>query len=283
MLDLFEFPELSRGVIRTIKKTIDTSFREFSRSYGDSIEIFFYPLKVLMNWVEFALVSAPWPLTIIFFVGVIFYLTKDKKLCVWSVAYMLFIGAFGLWEDTMYTLSLVLVSGVLSVVMGVPIGIWMSRSDRVQKAINPILDIMQTIPVFVYLIPVLMLLGLGKIPGVIAMTIYAVPPIIRLTDLGLRQVGIGMIEAAASMGMRPHQILLLIELPLAKKSILAGANQTTMMAISMVVIASMIGVQGLGVPVLQAVQNQYIGSGIISGTAIVGLAIILDRVIQNAK
>src|SRR6056300_49601 len=147
MIDLFEFPELSRSVIRTIKKSIDNSFREFSRSYGDSIEVFFYPLKVFMNWVEFTLVSAPWPLTIIFFVGVIFYLTKDKKLCVWSIAYMLFIGAFGLWEDTMYTLSLVLVSGVLSVVMGVPIGIWMSRSDRVQKAINPILDIMQTIPV----------------------------------------------------------------------------------------------------------------------------------------
>ena len=196
---------------------------------------------------------------------------------------MLFIGVFGLWEDTMYTLSLVIASGLLSIIIGIPIGIWMSRSKRVQNTINPVLDVMQTIPIFVYLIPVVMLFGLGKIPGVIAMTIYAVPPIIRLTNLGLRQVGIGMIEAALSMGMKPWQILWTVELPLSKKSILAGANQTTMMSISMVVIASMIGVQGLGVPVLQAVQNQYIGSGLIAGTAIVGLAIILDRVIQNAK
>lgn len=278
-----EFPELSRSVIRTIKKSIDNSFREFSRSYGDSLELFFYPLKVIMNWVEFILISTPWPITMLCIVGAIFYFTKDKKLCVGTILYMIFVGAFGLWDDTMYTLSLVLVSGLLSILMGIPIGIWMSRSDRVQNSINPILDIMQTIPIFVYLIPVVMLLGLGKIPGVIAMTVYAVPPIIRLTNLGLRQVGIGMIEAAASMGMRPYQILWTIELPLATKSILTGANQTTMMAISMVVIASMIGVQGLGVSVLQAVQNQYIGSGIISGTAIVGLAIILDRVIQNAK
>ena len=278
-----EFPELSKGVIRTIKKSIDTSFREFSRSYGDSIEVIFYPLKFFMNWVEFALVSAPWPLTMLFFVGVIFYFTRDKILCAGSILYMLFIGVFGLWEDTMYTLSLVIASGLLSIIIGIPIGIWMSRSKRVQNTINPVLDVMQTIPIFVYLIPVVMLFGLGKIPGVIAMTIYAVPPIIRLTNLGLRQVGIGMIEAALSMGMKPWQILWTVELPLSKKSILAGANQTTMMSISMVVIASMIGVQGLGVPVLQAVQNQYIGSGLIAGTAIVGLAIILDRVIQNAK
>ena len=278
-----EFPELSKGVIRTIKKSIDTSFREFSRSYGDSIEVIFYPLKFFMNWVEFALVSAPWPLTMLFFVGVIFYFTRDKILCAGSIMYMLFIGVFGLWEDTMYTLSLVIASGLLSIIIGIPIGIWMSRSKRVQNTINPVLDVMQTIPIFVYLIPVVMLFGLGKIPGVIAMTIYAVPPIIRLTNLGLRQVGIGMIEAALSMGMKPWQILWTVELPLSKKSILAGANQTTMMSISMVVIASMIGVQGLGVPVLQAVQNQYIGSGLIAGTAIVGLAIILDRVIQNAK
>jgi glycine betaine/proline transport system permease protein len=278
-----EFPELSKGVIRAIKKSIDTSFREFSRSYGDSIEVIFYPLKFFMNWVEFALVSAPWPLTMLLFVGVIFYFTRDKILCAGSILYMLFIGVFGLWEDTMYTLSLVIASGLLSVAIGIPIGIWMSRTIRVQNAINPILDVMQTIPIFVYLIPVVMLFGLGKIPGVIAMTIYAVPPIIRLTNLGLRQVGIGMIEAAMSMGMKPWQILWTIELPLSKKSILAGANQTTMMSISMVVIASMIGVQGLGVPVLQAVQNQYIGSGLIAGTAIVGLAIILDRVIQNTK
>ncbi len=278
-----EFPELSKGVIRAIKKSIDTSFREFSRSYGDSIEVIFYPLKFFMNWVEFALVSAPWPLTMLLFVGVIFYFTRDKILCAGSILYMLFIGVFGLWEDTMYTLSLVIASGLLSVAIGIPIGIWMSRTTRVQNTINPILDVMQTIPIFVYLIPVVMLFGLGKIPGVIAMTIYAVPPIIRLTNLGLRQVGIGMIEAAMSMGMKPWQILWTIELPLSKKSILAGANQTTMMSISMVVIASMIGVQGLGVPVLQAVQNQYIGSGLIAGTAIVGLAIILDRVIQNTK
>lgn len=278
-----EFPELSRDVLRIIKKSIDNSFREFSRSYGDSIEVFFYPLKVFMTWIEWTLITTPWPLTMLFFVGVIYYFTHNKKLAFFSVLYMVFIGVFGLWEDTMYTISLVIVSTIISVTIGIPIGIMMSKSNKVQNIMNPVLDVMQTIPIFVYLIPVVMLLGLGKIPGVIAMCIYAVPPIIRLTNLGLRQVETGMYEAAASLGMKPFQILKKIELPLAKQSILAGANQTIMMAISMVVIASMIGVQGLGVSVLQAVQNQYIGSGLISGGAIVGLAIILDRVIQNAK
>lgn len=278
-----EFPELSISSLRIIKKSVDTSFREFSRSYGESIEVFFYPLKVFMTWMEWTLITTPWPLTIIFFVGAIYYFTHNKKLAFFSILYMLFIGVFGLWEDTMYTISLVIVSTIISVLMGMPIGIMMAKHNKVQSVMNPVLDVMQTIPIFVYLIPVVMLLGLGKIPGVIAMCIYAIAPIIRLTNLGLRQVDIGMYEAAASLGLTPFQILRKIELPLAKRSILTGTNQTIMMAISMVVIASMIGVQGLGVSVLQAVQNQYIGSGLISGTAIVGLAIILDRIVQNAK
>jgi len=280
---LLEFPELSRSVLRTIKTSIDSAFREFSRNYGDSIELIFYPLEIFMQWVETALVSTPWPLAVAFFAIIIYRFTKSAKLSISVILYFIFVGLFGLYEETMYTISLVLVSTAISMIFGIPLGILLAKSDIALKIGNPILDIMQTIPIFVYLIPVVILLGLGKLPGTIAMCIYAIPPIIRLTNLGLRQVDIGMKEAAYSLGMSKFQTLHRIELPIAKKSILAGTNQTIMMSISMVVIASMIGVQGLGISVLQAVQNQYIGSGLISGAAIVGLAIILDRVVQNAK
>ncbi len=283
MESFLEFPSFSRETLRVIKKTIDATFREFSRNYGDSIETLFYPLKIFLLFVQNILVLTPWPLIMLAFVAAIFYFTKNKKLCVWSIFYMLFIGIFGLWEATMYTLSLVIVSTVLCIAMGVPIGVLMAKFNKAERIINPILDVMQTIPIFVYLIPVVMLLGLGLVPGLISMSIYAIPPIIRLTNLGIRQVDRGIIEAALALGLTPFVILHRIELPLAIKSVLTGTNQTIMMAIAMVVIASMIGVQGLGTIVLQAVQNQYIGAGIISGIAVVGLAMILDRTVQNIK
>lgn len=180
----------------------------------------------------------------------------------------------------MQTVSMIFVCTILSIVIGLPIGILMSRSDRFQRIVSPILDVMQTMPSFVYLIPVVMLLGIGRVPGLIAVVIYALPPIIRLTDLGIRLVDRDVLEAADAFGTSPAQKLFKVQLPLALPTIMAGVNQTIMMALAMVVIASMIGVQGLGQPVLRAIANQYFTLGVFNGLAIVGIAIIFDRVSQ---
>ena len=174
-----------------------------------------------------------------------------------------------------------LVCTLLSILIGIPIGIFMARSNRGQKSILPVLDVMQTMPSFVYLIPVVMLLGIGRVPGLIAVVIYAIAPVIRLTNLGIRLVEKEALEAADAFGASRLQKLLKVQLPLALPNIMAGINQTIMMALAMVVIASMIGVRGLGQPVLQAVTNQYFALGLFNGTAVVILAIIFDRVTQG--
>jgi glycine betaine/proline transport system permease protein len=190
------------------------------------------------------------------------------------------VGYFGMWDDTMRTMSIITVCTLISIVLGIPIGIAMARSNRVQSTVTPMLDIMQTMPAFVYLIPVVMLLGIGRIPGVIAVVIYAIPPVIRLTNLGIRLVDKEVLEAATAYGANPRQRLLGVQLPLAMPTIMAGINQTIMMALAMVVIASMIGVKGLGQPVLKSITNQYFTIGLLNGLAIVVLAIIFDRVSQ---
>tara|TARA_Y100000590_G_scaffold57568_1_gene60674 strand:+ start:51 stop:593 length:543 start_codon:yes stop_codon:yes gene_type:complete len=165
--------------------------------------------------------------------------------------------------------------------VGIPMGVLMARSNRAEKTILPVLDMMQTIPSFVYLIPILMLLGIGKVPGLIAICIYAVPPIIRLTNLGIREVDKETIEASEAFGATKLQKLRTVQIPLALPTVFAGVNQTIMMALAMVVIASMIGVKGLGVPILRAVLNQYLALGLFNGLAIVALAIIFDRAAQE--
>ena len=180
----------------------------------------------------------------------------------------------------MKTVSMIFASTLLSILIGLPLGILMSRSARVQSVLNPVLDVMQTMPSFVYLIPVVMLLGIGKVPGLIAVVIYAIPPMIRLTNLGIRQVDSEVLEAADAFGSSKWQRLIKAELPLALPTIMAGINQTIMMALAMVVIASMIGVQGLGQPVLKAISNQYFTLGLFNGLAIVGIAILFDRISQ---
>ena len=198
-----------------------------------------------------------------------------------TVCSFIVIGYFGMWEDTMSTLAIISVSTLLCISVGIPIGIFMSRSDRLQSMVTPVLDVMQTIPSFVYLIPVVMLLGIGKVPGLIAVCIYAIPPIVRLTNLGIRLVDKEVLEASESFGASYSQKLFGVQIPLALPNIFAGVNQTIMMALAMVVIASMIGVKGLGVPVLRAVSNQYLALGMLNGLAIVALAIIFDRISQS--
>lgn len=190
------------------------------------------------------------------------------------------IGTLGLWDKLMQTLALVVLSTLLSILIGIPVGVVMARSYVVRRIIMPLLDVMQTMPSFVYLIPVLMLFGLGKVPALFATVIYAVAPLIRLTSLGIRQVDHELVEAVQSFGVTRWQMLRLLSLPLARPSIMAGINQTTMMALSMVVVASMIGAQGLGEDVLAGIQTLDIGRGLQAGVAIVILAIVMDRITQ---
>jgi glycine betaine/proline transport system permease protein len=178
-------------------------------------------------------------------------------------------------------MAMILVCTLLAILIGIPIGILMSRSDRTQSFVLPVLDVMQTMPSFVYLIPAVMLLGIGKVPGLLAVVIYAIPPVIRLTNLGIRMVDPEILEAADAFGASTWQKLRQVQIPLAMPNIMAGINQTIMMALAMVVIASMIGVKGLGQPVLQAVTNQYFALGLFNGLAVVALAIIFDRVTQS--
>ena len=277
----FEFPEMERSGLRDFKKSIDFAFRDFSRSYGEGIENFFEPLLMFLVWFEKLFINTPWPIIIVGILLLAWFGSRSISILIGTLVSFLLIGYFGMWEDTMSTLAIILVSTILCISIGIPTGIAMARSDRVQTIVIPILDVMQTIPSFVYLIPVVMLLGIGKVPGLIAVCIYAIPPVVRLTNLGIRLVDKAVLEAADSFGANYWQKLFGVQIPLALPTIFAGINQTIMMALAMVVIASMIGVKGLGLPVLRAVSNQYLALGLMNGLAIVVLAIIFDRVTQK--
>ena len=275
------FPEMSKESLRMFRKSVDGAYRNFSREYGDTIEAVFDPVLYFLVWFEKLLQNSPWPLIILAILILVYLGSRSIYLTIGSLIALLLIGYFGMWEDTMSTVSIIGVCTFMSIGLGIPIGIAMSKSDRARAAITPILDVMQTMPSFVYLIPVVMLLGIGKIPGLLAVIIYAIPPIIRLTDLGIREVDKEVLEAADAFGANKAQKLFRVQLPLALPTIFAGINQTIMMALAMVVIASMIGVKGLGQPVLKAITNQYFTMGLLNGLAIVALAIIFDRVSKS--
>jgi len=196
------------------------------------------------------------------------------------VGLLLLVGTAGMWDKLMQTLALVLVATLLAVIIGIPQGILAARSDRVRAVMMPLMDVMQTMPSFVYLIPVLMLFGLGKVPAILATVIYATPPLIRLTDLGIRQVDKEVMESVTAFDANRWQKLFGVQLPLALPSIMAGINQTTMMSLSMVVVASMIGARGLGEDVLVGIQTLNVGLGLEAGLAIVILAVVIDRITQ---
>ena len=277
----FDFPEMERSSLRDFKKSIDFAFRDFSRSYGEGIESFFEPLLMFLVWFEKLFINTPWPIIIVSILLLAWFGSRSISILIGTLVSFLLIGYFGMWEDTMSTLAIILVSTILCISIGIPTGIAMARNDKIQTIVVPILDVMQTIPSFVYLIPVVMLLGIGKVPGLIAVCIYAIPPVVRLTNLGIRLVDKAVLEAADSFGANYWQKLFGVQIPLALPTIFAGINQTIMMALAMVVIASMIGVKGLGLPVLRAVSNQYLALGLMNGLAIVVLAIIFDRVTQK--
>jgi glycine betaine/proline transport system permease protein len=194
---------------------------------------------------------------------------------------LIMVGCFGLWDLMMQTLAIVGVAVIISVILGIPAGIVMSSNSTVDAVLKPVLDAMQTMPSFVYLVPALMFFGLGKVPGIFATIIYSMPPMIRLTNLGIRQVPGDVVEAGEAFGATTMQLLLKIKLPLAYQSIMSGVNQTTMMALAMVVIASMIGARGLGEQVLLAIGRIDVGRGLEAGLSIVALAIVIDRILQG--
>jgi glycine betaine/proline transport system permease protein len=266
--------------LRALKKGIDAGFKGFTREYGETIEMIFEPVKQFMILAEDFMLDTPWPIILVLIAGLVWLGSRSWKIVAGTIVTMLLIGFFDMWEDTMKTVSMTFVATMLAIVVGIPIGILMSRSQLVQRIVTPVLDVMQTMPAFVYLIPVVMLLGIGKVPGLISVIIYAIPPIIRLTNLGIRLVDKDILEAGDAFGASSWQRLMKIQMPLALPTIMAGINQTIMMALSMVVVASMIGVQGLGQPVLKAIANQYFTLGIFNGLAIVGIAIIFDRASQ---
>lgn len=278
---LSEFPTMGADQLSTLRRAIDGGFRSFSREYGEGIERLFDPLRDFLMYSERLLTQSPWPAVIGVIALIAWLASRSWKIVIGTVLTLLAIGYFGMWIDTMKTISMIFVCTVVALAVGLPIGIAMSRWDRLQKSINPALDVMQTMPSFVYLIPVVMLLGIGRVAGMIAVVVYAIPPVIRFTNLGIRLVDKDLLEAADAFGSSTVQKMFQVQLPLALPTIMAGINQTIMLSLAMVVIASMIGVQGLGQPVLKAIANQYFTMGMFNGLAIVGIAIIFDRVSQT--
>lgn len=261
-------------VFETIVNTLKNNYSTFFKSLGNIIE----NLIDAVAWI----LSTPSAIVMALLItAIVFYFTRRKLTSVLSFLGLLLIMNMELWTETMDTLSLVLVSALICFIVGIPLGIWSAKSKIAEKIVKPILDFMQTMPAFVYLIPAVLFFKIGRVPGVVATVIFATPPAVRLTNLGIRQVPAEITEAARSFGSTSRQMLFKVQLPVALPTILAGVNQTIMLSLSMVVIAAMIGAGGLGEKVLAGIQQLKIGAGFEGGVAVVILAMILDTVTQS--
>ncbi|MDD3382839.1 MAG: ABC transporter permease subunit [Bacilli bacterium] len=274
---MFSFPDiLEFSIASYVDTAVDWILSTFKGFFNIINEVLFFSFDVT----EAVLSFIPWFVMILALVVGIWKLYSLKTGLVLGVILFL-IGVFGMWDKMIYTLVIVIISVIISILIGIPSGIIMSKSKKVEKIMKPLLDAMQTMPSFVYLIPAIMIFGLGKVPAIFATTIYAVPPLIRLTYLGIVGVDKEVKEAGIAFGSTPMQLLFKIEFPQAMPSIMTGLNQTTMMAMSMVVISSMIGAGGIGENVLTAIRRLEIGKGFEAGLVVVFLAIILDRLLQG--
>ena len=263
-----------------IADVVDTAVNYILDNFSPALDMIAATIGFVTGGILAALAAIPMPVGIAIFVvlslwRVGFGFAVFTGLSLWLVQYM------GLWPATMETLSLVIASTILAMVVGLPVGIAMARNDTVAAGVRPVLDLMQTMPAFVYLIPAAMFFGLGAVPGTIATVIFAMPPVVRLTNLGIRQVHAEFIEAGQAFGCTSSQLLFKVQLPNALPSIMAGINQTIMLSLSMVVIASMIGAGGLGNTVLTGIQRLDVGTGFEGGLAVVILAVVLDRITQS--
>lgn len=238
------------------------------------------PIDATLGAVENSLTSMP-DLLVILIITALAAFISGRALAIGTLVSLLIIGFIGAWAEAMITLALVITSVFFCILLGLPLGIWFSMSDRAFQIVRPVLDAMQTTPAFVYLVPIVMLFGIGNVPGVVVTIIFALPPLIRLTNLGIRQVPPDLVEAASAFGANQKQLMLKVKLPLALPTIMAGVNQTLMLALSMVVIASMIAVGGLGQMVLRGIGRLDMGLATVGGLGIVLLAIILDRITQQ--
>jgi len=267
-----EFLPLGEWVDRGVKFVIDNDGGTLER-LGSGIGSFTEGVELGLQALPVSVVAAIFVLTGLWRVG--------WKFGLFCLSCCFVIAETGFWPQTMVTLALIFAATFISLLLGLPLGIWVAKSNRMAAIIRPTLDFMQTMPAFVYLIPAAMLFGLGRVPGVLATVIFAMPPVVRLTSLGIRQVNKEQVEAAITFGCTPLQVLLKVQIPGALPSIMAGINQTIMMALSMVIIASMVGAGGLGNDVLASIQRLDIGLGFESGLAVVLLAIMLDRITET--
>lgn len=249
-------------------------------NYRDFFQMLKTPIELCLNGLEWLFTSLPPSIVIILFAFAA-WRYAGKRVTVFTILTFLLIGYLGLWDATMITLAMVISSVFFCALVGIPLGIMSGRNDRFEVFLRPFLDAMQTIPPFVYLVPVVMLFSIGTVSGILATIVFALPPIIRLTSLGIRQVHPELVEAAIAFGATSKQVLFKVQFPLALPSIMAGLNQTLMMALSMVVIAALIGAGGLGNPVVQGLNTLEIGLATIGGLAIVLLAMVLDRITQG--
>lgn len=272
------FPEIIAP--RALRAPIDEFVGNIVSNYSDLLRALTQPLLDLLIWMDQVVRYSPWWAIVLVVMGLAWVASRRIGFSVVIGLMLCLIGAIGLWDAAMQTLSLMIVAVLMSVAIGIPVGIMMASFKWLRTIMLPVLDVMQTMPSFVYLIPVVMLFNLGKIAAIIATVIYAVPPVIRLTDLGIRLVDSEVLEASRAFGANRLKQLFGVQLPLAMPNIMAGINQTTMMALAMVVIASMIGVRGLGYEVLQGINRLQVGRGVLAGLGIVILAIIFDRITQ---
>jgi glycine betaine/proline transport system permease protein len=258
---------------------VETGLDWIVANFRPAFQAIRWPIDTTLGGIESALLAVPHILMLVL-IGLLAWQAGGRRLGAGAVVAMALVGLIGAWSEAMVTLALVLTAVVFCLLVGLPMGIWLARSDRAAVVVRPILDAMQTTPAFVYLVPVVMLFGIGNVPGVVVTIIFALPPMIRLTNLGIRQVPADLVEAARSFGASKHQLLFKVQLPLALPTIMAGVNQTLMLALSMVVIASMIAVGGLGQMVLRGIGRLDMGLATVGGVGIVLLAIILDRMTQ---
>ncbi len=265
---------------RPLRRLIDDGLTFVVKNWGGGFEAAAYPLLLLLNSIERFLLAVPWWLIIVALCAAAFGATRAWALPIVVLVALVLVGLMGLWQDAIKTMALMIAATLTTMVIALPIGVAMARTALLRRLLTPVLDLMQTLPSFVYLIPVVMIFGPGKIPALIATIVYASPPLIRLTDLGIRLVDPNVLEAAQAFGATPRQKLFGVQIPLALPTILAGVNQATMMALAMVVIASMIGAGGLGYQVLQGIGRLEVSRGLFAGLGIVALAIIFDRITQ---
>lgn len=273
---------LSQLPVLPVGDLVENAMDWFTNTFSSVFKFIQTDGTALMDSVTSLLVGVP-PIVFILLVAVLAFFATGKKfgLALFSIIGLLFIYNQQLWEQLMNTFTLVLFASIVAIIIGVPLGILMSKSTLADNIIKPILDFMQTMPGFVYLIPAVAFFGIGVVPGVFASVIFALPPTVRFTNLGIRQVSKELVEAADSYGSTGLQKLIKVELPIAKSTIMAGINQTVLLSLSMVVIASMIGAPGLGREVLSALQRAQVGNGFVAGISLVIFAIIVDRLTQS--